>query len=278
MGLWVYQCVLLLISSNKETEVRLLGKVAIVTGAASGIGAAIATAFLKEGARVVIADRNVEGAQQVAEQSGAAAEQWLVVQVDVAAAASVRSCLQQTLGRFGTLDILVNNAGVLLTRKPFLERTEEDYDQTMQINSRSVFVFCLEAGKVMAKKGGGAIINTSSISAVVANPNAVDYGASKGAVASMTRHMAVDLGRHNVRVNAIAPGTIITGITHKLLEDQERVQEIRLRTPLQRLGRPEDLVGAAIYLASDESAFVTGTHLFVDGGWTAQSMSNPKLA
>lgn len=243
---------------------RLKDKVAVVTGSASGNGTSIAKKFLKEGAKVVFADINEAALTEVTEGLRG---NFLTVKTDVSRQESVREMIYAAIHAFGRVDIMVANAGVTL-RKHFLELTEADYDHVMDINAKGVFFCSQEAARVMVDNGGGSIIHMSSITASVAEPNAVQYGASKGAVASMTRHMAMDLGEYGIRVNAIAPGTIRTGFTTERLEQQDIERQEADLTLLKRVGETEDLVGAALLLASDESSFMTGTHITVDGGYT----------
>lgn len=248
---------------------RLKNKVAIVTGAGSGNGAAIAKGYLDEGAKVVYADINQESAEKEAINSGHAKNRFLAVETDVANQASVENLIAKTLSTFSQLDIMVANAGI--TKKvPFLDSSIEDYNKIMDVNSKGVYLCSLEAAKVMVKQGNGNIIHMSSITSEIAEPNAVAYGASKGAVGSMTRHMALELGNKGIRVNAIAPGTIKTGLTNARLEDDSVLKQEAQLTMLKRIGEPGDLVGAAVLLASDESSFMTGAHLFVDGGYSFQ--------
>ncbi|WP_085991010.1 SDR family NAD(P)-dependent oxidoreductase [Oceanobacillus senegalensis] len=248
---------------------RLKDKVAVVTGAGSGNGAAIAKGFLEEGAKVVFADMNVEVAKQIAEETAFPEEHYIVEEVDVSNAVSVKQLMDRTVSVFSKIDILVANAGITI-RKPFLELTESDYDKVMDVNAKGVFLCSQEAARFMVEKGSGTIIHTSSTTSVIAEPNAVEYGGSKGAVASMTRHMAMDLGEHNIRVNGIAPGTIHTNLTRGRLEDEEVLARESELTLLNRIGKPKDVVGAAIFLASDESSFITGTQIFVDGGYSVK--------
>jgi len=246
---------------------RLKDKVAIVTGAGSGNGAAIATGFLEEGAKVVFADINIENAFKVASESGYDKDNWIAVEVDVANADSVQEMVDKTKETFSKIDILVANAGITI-KKPFLELTEADYERVMDVNAKGVFLCSQAVAKVMVEQGCGSIIHISSTTSVIAEPNAVQYGASKGAVASMTRHMAFELGEKNIRVNAIAPGTILTNLTSARLQDKAVLAKEADLTLLKRIGNPKDVLGAAIFLASDESSFITGTHIFVDGGYT----------
>ena len=249
---------------------RLKDKIALVTGAGSGNGAAIALEYLKQGAKVVFSDINEDAARAIALESGFSEEYWHVSYIDVSKRNSVKECVKKTLERFGRLDILVANAGIIV-RKHFLEMTDEEFDSVMNVNSKGIFMCSQEAAKVMAEQGGGVIIHMSSISSkIVAQYNSVAYGASKGAVASMTRHMALDLSDKNIRVNAIAPGTILTNLTKQRLEIPEAMERQSKKIMLGRIGTPDELVGAAVFLASDESSFMTGTEIVIDGGETAQ--------
>lgn len=249
---------------------RLKDKVALVTGAGSGNGAAIAVEYLRQGAKVVFADINAEAARQTAAESGFPEESWLSHYIDVSDKASVQACVTAAVERFGRLDILVANAGITI-RKDFLEQTEEDFDRVMSVNAKGVFLCGQEAARVMAKQGGGVIVNISSISSIMApQTNIVPYGASKGAVLSMTRHMAMDLADRNIRVNAIAPGTVLTALNRARLTDPEAVERQASKIMMRRIGSPEELTGAAVFLASDESSFMTGTQIVIDGGETAQ--------
>ncbi|MFC5589507.1 SDR family NAD(P)-dependent oxidoreductase [Sporosarcina soli] len=248
---------------------RLRDKVAIVTGAGSGNGAAIAKGFLAAGAKVVFADINVSAAEQEAIQSEYGKDAWIAVEVDVANQSSVEELIRETLKAFSKIDVMVANAGITI-RKPFLELSEADYDRVMDVNAKGVFFCSQEAARIMVEQGGGSIIHMSSTTSVLAEGNAVQYGASKGAVAAMTRHMALDLGEQNVRVNAIAPGTIQTKLTGSRLQAEGVVAREAELTMLKRIGQPDDLIGAALFLASDESSFITGTQIFVDGGYSVK--------
>lgn len=245
---------------------RLKDKVAIVTGSGSGNGAAIAAGFAREGAFVVFADVNVEGAQAGAKAAIEAGGRALALRLDISDAASVAQCVETVLKECGTIDVLVNNAGVI-GRGPFLEVTEQDWDRVMNVNAKGVFLCSQAVGKHMAAKGSGNIINITSFSAFLATPNVAHYGASKGAVNMLVKHMALDLAQYNIRVNAIAPGVIETNMNRDRLAAPEQRAASMQRILLGRLGRSEDLVGAAVYLASEESSYVTGCTINVDGGW-----------
>lgn len=246
---------------------RLKDKVAWVTGAGSGIGSAIATGFAREGANVVYSDIDVESALSIGRRSGVSDEQWMAQYVNVSDRSSVEACAKTIVDRFGRIDICVANAGITI-RKSFLELTDDDFDSVMSVNARGVFLCSQVAARHMVFSGGGVILHIASQTAVNARVNLVAYGASKGAVTSMTRHMALELGIHHIRVNAISPGTIRTNLTSYRLQDSRELETDEGRTLLKRIGEPDDVVGAAIFLASDEASFITGSNIFVDGGET----------
>lgn len=244
----------------------LADKVVLVTGAGlGGIGQGLAEGFLAEGCRVVYADIDVESARRAAESSGFPAERWLVTGVDVADVVSNEACVAAAIGRFGTLDIFVPNAGVQC-RKPFLEQREDDFDRVIGINLKGVFFGCQAAARRMARGGGGAIVTISSNAAVCARPDVPGYGASKGGVAALTRHLAVDLAPYKIRVNSVAPGTVSTNMTGARMQDAEVLARERGLTIDGRIGTPRDIAGAAIFLASDYASHITGHTIFVEGG------------
>lgn len=250
---------------------RLKDKVALVTGAGSGNGEAIAVEYLRQGGKVIFADINEVAAEKIAENSGFSSEYWLSHYIDVTDRSSVNSCIKAALEKFGQLDILVANAGITI-RKSFLEMTDTDFDKVMNVNSKGVFLCSQEAARVMAKQGGGGvIIHMASISSrIVAQYNSVAYGASKGAVSSMTRHMAKDLSSEKIRVNSLAPGTILTNLTKERLEIEGAIDQQSQKIMLGRIGEANEIIGAAVFLASDESSFMTGSEIVIDGGETAQ--------
>jgi len=251
---------------RKVTVMRLQGKVALVTGAGGGNGAAMATGLAREGAVVYFADLNLTGAEAQAQAAREAGVQAQAISLDVANASSVKACFEQIIAEHGRIDVLINNAGIC-TRFPFLDLTEEEWDRMMLVNAKSIFLCGQAAARQMAKQKSGSIINISSFSAYIAMPNTVHYGASKGAVALATKHMALDLAEHGIRVNAIAPGVIETDMNRDRLAVPEQRAASLQRILVGRVGCPEDLVGAAILLASDESAYMTGSTISVDGGW-----------
>ena len=247
---------------------RLQGKIAIVTGSGSGNGRAITIGYAREGARVFGADVDEDSARETAELAEREGGEVEPGHVDVADGASVQEMVRRAEERFGGLDVLVANAGIT-ARAEFLDHTEEMFDRIIAVNLRGVFLCGLYAGRRMAALNGGSIINIASVNSEVAASNTAAYCASKGGVQMLTRSMAVSLAQHNIRVNAIGPGTIRTNINRDRLDRPGAVEAESRRVPLGRLGQPEDLIGAALFLASDDSAYVTGHTLFVDGGATA---------
>ncbi len=250
---------------------RLEGKVAIVTGGARGNGRGIAEGFAREGALLALADVNAQGAEEtareIAQRCGVDA---LAVQCDVAQSESVDRMVAAVLKRFGRVDILVNNAGIL-PQAPFLEMTPGFWTTVMRVNLDGAFFCSLAVAAEMVKTGGGSIINVESMAATQAPPNSVAYCVSKGGLHMLTRSMAVDLAPHNIRVNGIAPAIILTDQTRHIFENDPAGLERNLnRVPMGRVGHPEDLAGAAIFLASDEAAYITGASLPVDGGYLAR--------
>jgi NAD(P)-dependent dehydrogenase (short-subunit alcohol dehydrogenase family) len=247
---------------------RLAGKVAIVTGAASGIGAAAARAFAAEGAAVMGVDVDGERGSAVAEDIVRAGGRAAFRRCDVSADADVAETVAEAVARFGDIDVLFNNAGVM-PGGSLLEHTLEEWERTMAINLRGVFLCSRHA--VAAMGGSGSIVNTASPTALLGYPGLVAYSASKGGVLALTRALAVELAPA-IRVNALVPGTTRTGILEGYLDtvaDRERVLAAFDRQhPLGRIATPEDVAAAALYLASDDSAFVTGATLTVDGGLT----------
>lgn len=240
----------------------LAGRVCVVTGAAAGIGRAIALLFARAGARLVLADRDAPGLARIAAETGAAA-----VVADVAEAEAPERILAPALA-LGGPEVLVNNAGVTTVR-PLLETTDADWDAAVAICLGSAFRLSREAVRAMRSRGRGAIVNMASVNAMMGHPCVAAYAAAKGGIHAMTRQMAVECGPFGIRVNAISPGLIVTeGFAARLQPEDVRLTEEAY--PLGRLGRPEDVAQAALFLASDAAAFVTGADLPVDGGLTAQ--------
>jgi NAD(P)-dependent dehydrogenase (short-subunit alcohol dehydrogenase family) len=248
---------------------RLKGKVGIITGAGTGIGRACALAMASEGARVALIGRRKDRVEEVAHEIGNDA---IAIQCDVSKKGELADALDQTVGRFGGLNFLLNNAGVLITGNAE-QITEDQWDQTFNVNVRAVWLLSRAALPHMRKAGGGSIINIASTLGIVAARNRAAYAPSKGAVILLTKAMAVDHGHENIRVNAICPSLVETDLSAAIINqaaDPAAVRRERTAAhPIGRLGRPEDIAGLAVYLASDESSWVTGTVVPVDGGYLA---------
>jgi 2-keto-3-deoxy-L-fuconate dehydrogenase len=256
---------------------RLDGKCALITGAGSGIGEAIARLFAQQGAQVIVADLQSDAAQRVTNsiiESGGVANSLLL---DVADEVQVCKGFAGIAEQHGRLDILVNNAGVSHVGN-ILETSFEDWERVMSVNAGGVFLCAREGVRQMLAQSpvGGVIINMSSVVATIGVDRRLSYSASKGAVLALTRSIAIDFVTQGIRCNAICPGTVHTPFVEGYLarnfaghEDEVR-QQLHARQPIGRMGRPEEIASAALYLASDEAAFVTGSALVIDGGWTAK--------
>ena len=250
---------------------RLKGKVAIITGAASGIGRASALLFAEEGARVLAADIDAGGLGETLALLRRNDPEAESLEVDVTKAEDVRRMIDTARQRLGGLDILFNNAGISGEFAPIGECTEENWDRTLAVNLKGVFLGIKYAAPVMAAQGGGVIVNTASVAGIVGVPNLAAYAASKGGVIQLTRSAALEYATQGVRVNCICPGMIDTPLTARLIPDDETRRKAAAHTqPLPRVGAPEDIARAALYLASDDASFATGTALVVDGAYTAQ--------
>lgn len=249
---------------------RLKDKVCVITGGGSGIGRATCELFAREGAKVVVADKSLPQAQAVANEIGEAA---VVIEVDVGQASSVRLMIDATVRALGRVDVLVNNAGYGIYGT-VTETSEEDWNALMAVNVNGVFYGCKYAIPVMKRQGGGVIVSTASVVANVGIRNRAAYCASKGAVAALTRAMALDHVADNIRINSVAPGTIDSPYFRAMFRDSSNPRDLRrdleARQPMNRLGSPEEIAKAILFLACDESSFCTGTLLTADGGLTAQ--------
>jgi glucose 1-dehydrogenase len=252
---------------------RLTGRVAVVTGGASGLGRAIALRFADEGASVVVGDVRRDPREGGTSTEALIGDRGFFLEADISRWHDVDRLVTSAIEGYGRLDVMVNNAGIAGRRsKPLLETDEADWDAIMAVNLRGVFLGCKRAVEAMMGQEPigevrGRVINISSQHGMVGPPGHAAYAASKGGVVNLTRQIAVDYGRHGVLVNAIAPGKILTGSPEQ--QDPETLAYSRSRTPFHRLGRPDDVAGAALFLASEDSGYLSGVNLLVDGGWMA---------
>ena len=244
---------------------RLKDKVAIITGAARGIGRATALLFAKEGAKVVVTDVDLQGAKNVADEIKEANGDALALQVDVRDMVSARQMAERAVKEFGKIDVLVNNAGIIRDRT-LLKMSEDEFQQVIDVNVKGVFNCTKAVVPYMVERGYGVILNASSVVALYGNFGQTNYVASKCAVIGMTKVWAKELGPKGIRVNAVAPGFIETDMTKGLPEEVKRM--IIERTPLRCMGRPEDVAFTYLFLASDEARYINGAVISVDGGMT----------
>ncbi len=251
---------------------RLARKVAIVTGAADGIGAATAERFAAEGAAVVLGDIDEPGAAAVVARIETAGGRAVAIRADISREADARRLTETAVTTFGGLHVLVNNAATFVLKG--LEATPDDWRRSLDVNVVGTALCSRFAAEAIAASGGGAIVNLASISSFVAQPQFVTYSATKAAILQMTRNMALDLAPRGIRVNCVCPGTILTRASHDHMARTGQSLESFLATEgpkhlLNRVGQPSEVASAVLFLASDEASFITGTHLMVDGGYTA---------
>jgi glucose 1-dehydrogenase len=252
---------------------RLEGRVTIVTGGSSGLGRAIALRFASEGAYVVVGDVVRDPGQGGETTEALLGDRGFYVDADVSRVEDVDRLVRAAVDRYGRLDVMVCNAGIAgRYSKALLDTTDEDWDAIMAVNLRGVFLCCRQAIGAMVKQeplgeARGRVIIISSQHGMVGSPGHFAYAVSKGGLVNMTRQLAVDYARRGVFVNAVAPGKILTGSAEQ--QNPETLAYAHARTPFPRLGRPEDVAGAALYLASEDSGYVSGVNLLVDGGWMA---------
>jgi NAD(P)-dependent dehydrogenase (short-subunit alcohol dehydrogenase family) len=252
--------------------ISLEGKVAIITGGASGIGRATAFRLAEAGAAIVILDTNVNLGQQVAAEIGQLDGKAHFICCDVTCGAECRVAIEQTISQFGKIDILFNNAGVT-RRKNVVDLTEEEWNLVLNVNVKGIYLISHYVIPAMIENGGGSVINTGSGWGISGGANAVAYCAAKGATVNMTRAMAIDHGRHNIRVNCICPGDVDTAMlrseAEQLGQAWNQFQQEAANRPLNRLGTVEEIANCVLFLASDLSSWVTGAILSIDGGGTA---------
>jgi NAD(P)-dependent dehydrogenase (short-subunit alcohol dehydrogenase family) len=247
--------------ASENVQFGLKDKVTIITGGAQGIGAACAERFAREGALVVLADVDDARGNPLAKQLGA-----MYVHCDVGDKIDVDALVHKTVAKHGRIDVLVNNAGIFKAA-PFLEVTEEDFDAVIRVNLKGAFLVAQAVAHEMVKTGGGSVVNMSSVNAVMAIPSIASYNMSKGGINQLTRAMALALADQGVRVNAVAPGTIATELAAKaVLTSEDAKARILSRTPMKRLGTPDEIADVVAYLASDASSYLTGEIITADGG------------
>ncbi|HEV3444949.1 MAG TPA: glucose 1-dehydrogenase [Gemmataceae bacterium] len=254
---------------------RLHGKVALISGAASGIGLATTEMFCREGAAVTLVDTQLTLAEEATFRLHRGGHRTLAIAADVTHTGQVRQAVEKTVHEYGRLDILFANAGIGYSGD-LLKTTDEDWDQVMGVNARGVFICCREAVRQMLlqQPPGGAIVINGSISGLVGIPNQAPYAPSKGAVVEMTRQLAVEYARQNIRVNCVCPGTVDTPVLRRGMEmsgdPQAFLDMLIAGHPMGRIGRADEIAAAVLFLASDEASFITGAILVVDGGYTAR--------
>jgi NAD(P)-dependent dehydrogenase (short-subunit alcohol dehydrogenase family) len=245
---------------------KLKNKIAIVTGSGRGIGKSTALELAKEGAKVVVSDIDIKECQNVCDEIKKIGSDAIAVKCDISKKNDIDAMIKKTMQKFQKIDILINNAGVVLT-KPFVEMTEKDWDFVLDINLKGVFLCTNAVVKQMIKQKSGKIISVASIAGEVGFMNNSAYCASKAGIINLTRELALELSPHNINVNAIAPGVIATKMTEDMLKDKKTKEVLLTSTPLGRVGQPEEIGKAVVFLASDDSNFITGHTLVVDGGW-----------
>jgi len=251
---------------------RLKDKTAIITGAGSGIGRAAAVLFAEEGASVVVVDYDSDGGEETARMITEAGGRALFVETDVSVAKDVEEMVRKAFDAYGQIDILFNNAGITIPAS-VVDATEEIWDRTMNVDLKGIFLPSKYVIPHMIEGGGGSVINTASMCGLVASPNQAPYSAAKGGVVALTRQMAIDYASHNIRVNGIAPGEartpMLMGFINRAEDPQAQLERLMARIPLGRVAEPVEVARVALFLASDDAAYVTGVTLPVDGGLTA---------
>jgi len=263
------------VSSPKNyLKMRLANKIVLITGAGSGIGRSIAQTFAAEGACLALTDIAEAGLNETVELVKAAGGESVTVLGDVSKRADAERMVSAPIEKWGRLDVAINNAGIAGSREATVAHvtSDEDWERIIGVNLSGVFWIARAAVKQMLEQGSGNIINLGSVAGVIPFPGRAAYAASKGGVMAFTRALAADYAAQHIRANAICPGPIETGMTRWRLEIPELRQQVLNATPWGRIGQPGDIAAAAVYLASDESDFMTGQMIFVDGGWMLKTM------
>jgi glucose 1-dehydrogenase len=246
--------------------VKHVGKVAIVTGAASGIGLACAERLHHDGAQVILADINEKGVKEAASRLDSNGASAIAVLCDVSSRQQMTDLVGRAVRSFGKLDIMVNNAGVTL-KATVLDITDAEFDPVLGINLKGTFYGTQEAARIMVQQGGGAIVNMSSTQAVLTIPTSLPYAISKGGINQLTKVFAIALANKNIRVNAVGPGTILTALTRTgVLASEDTYRSILSRTPMGRCGEPSEIASIVSFLASDDASYITGQTIYADGG------------
>lgn len=251
---------------------KLAGKIALVTGGGGGIGRATALAFAREGAKVAVVDIDIRGADEVVGAIHALGGEALSIETDVSKGDQVAAMVAKVVARFGRLDVAFNNAGIDVEHEPLAKATEETFDRLMSVNVKGTWL-CLkhEILQMLEQGGGGAIVNTASIGGLIGAPRQPLYGTTKHAVLGMTKAAAVEYGRKGIRINAVCPGVIRTPMMERAIErDPRRKAYIEQAHPIGRVGEPEDIAAAVVFLSSDDASFMIGHSMVVDGGYTAR--------
>ncbi len=248
----------------------LSGKVAIVTGGSSGIGKATAIAFAREGAKVVVASRREKEGQETVKQVQSAGSEGFFIKTDVSKETDVSAMVEKTIATYGHLDYAFNNAGIEQIPTPLVEQTEETFDQVMDINVKGVWLCMKHQIPQMLVSGGGAIVNMSLIAGMIGAPGLPIYVASKHAVLGLTKSVALEYAKEGIRINAVCPGMIETDLLDRAFANQEVKERLIAMHPIGRVGKPEEIAEAVVWLCSDKASFVTGQSLPLDGGYVAQ--------
>lgn len=249
----------------------LTGKVAIFVGGGGGLGKTISHGLAKAGAHVIPVSRSKERNEEVVKEIEALGVESLLTTVDVTKEAEVQRLVEEVLAKFGRIDILINAAGINY-KKPFTELSPEEWDHVIAVNLRGTFLTCKFVGEKMLAQNSGKIINIASLGSHLGITRSAAYCASKGAVLQLTKSLAAEWAPYGINVNCISPGYFKTALNEKMLSEQETYEKIMNRTPMKRLGVPEDLVGTTVFLCSDAANFITGTTIEVDGGFLAMAL------